>query len=648
MFKQEDFDTAIRPQDDFYHFANGGWLRQNPIPQTENRWGVFAVLRHEVWQKLKALVEELGQDSASVQTATDAKLRYFYNSAIDPVLPETAGMPYARKWLDMVDEISTTAQLREYFWELQAFGISAPWCTYVDFDDKDSSRYVLRLRQGGLGMPDRDYYFLDDPTMKKARELYPAHIRRMLELFGYANTDSIQEQAYTIEKLLAEASRTKTALRDIEAQYNKMSSAEFVAKYPTVGLVELCQQFAVQVPAEVIVDQPEFFVALEKAFQAQSLDAWKAYLRWHIVLSVSNYLGERIEQEHFAFYGKTLTGAPEIQPRWKRVVIQMDSAIGHGLGQKFVARYFPKEAKERMQTMVQDLKDAFALRIQKLTWMTDATKTAALEKLQKLNVKVGYPDKWVDYTNLEISEQTSYLENVFIASKFEVARELAKLSAPVDTGEWFMNPQTVNAYAYFNLLDVTFPAGILQPPFFDLTADNAENYGSIGVVIGHEISHHFDDKGSQFNAQGNMSKWWSDEDLERFTNCGKALKEQASAFHIFPDLQLNGQLTQGENIGDLGGLEIALDAFELSLAREPLVEVGGYTPRQRFFLSYARSFCTATREDMLRNQVLTDPHAPSIFRVNGILRNVDRFYDAFGVTEKDALYLPPEERVRIW
>lgn len=647
MIQQTDFDTSVRPQDDFYQYVNGGWAKANPIPETESRWGSFQVLGHQNAERAYEILEQLLGEIGLVENSVEAKLQRYVAAAKDPVKPEETGIAALKEWQEKIAAVDTVEGLWQSIRELHGFGVPIAFDMYTDFDDKDSSKYALRFAQGGLGLPDRDYYFKDDPALQKVRELYPAHIVKMLELVGVGNGERIAHSAWQVELQLAEASMTATERRDIEKMYNKVTTDDLEEKYPFVGLRALCDSLQVPVPSVVFVDQLHFFDVLKGLWHSIPLAVWKDYVLWHVSRQLFTYMGERIEEANFVFYGTALSGAPAMQPRWKRIVRWVSADLGEALGQKFVEKYFPPEAKARMLVMVQDLKDAFAARIQKLSWMSEETKQIALQKLERVTIKVGYPDKWIDYSELEVTPD-SFVGNGLRANRFETRRQLRKIAGPIDHTEWHMVPHIVNAYANYNLMEVVFPAGILQLPFFDFASDDAENYGAIGSIIGHEVTHHFDNRGGQFDVQGNLHNWWAEADKKQFEERAAVLREQANKVEILPGLMLNGELTLGENIADLGGIEIALDAFERSLARAPLMDVEGLTPHQRFFISFCRSECTLARDEYLRNLVLSDPHAPSIFRTNGVVRNVDRFYEAFQVVEGDKLYLSPEERVNIW
>ncbi|MBP9686280.1 MAG: M13 family metallopeptidase [Candidatus Doudnabacteria bacterium] len=647
MIQQKDFDTSVRPQDDFNQYVNGGWAKENPIPETESRWGSFQVLGHQNAERAYEILKQLLAEPVFPEGSLESKLQKYVAAAYDPAGPEKTGISFLKDWQIKIAAVDTVEGLWHIIRELQSWGVPIAFHLYTDFDDKDSTKYALRFAQGGLGLPDKDYYFKDDPALQKVREEYPRHIAKMFSLVGVGDAERIAQSVWQVELQLAKASMTATERRDIEKLYNKVSIDELETQYPFVGLRALCESLAVPVPSVVFVDQLHFFSVLHELWHSVPVGVWKDYVLWHVSRQLFSYMGERVEEANFSFYGTVLSGAPAMQPRWKRIVRWVSADLGEALGQKFVEKYFPPEAKARMLVMVQDLKEAFAGRVQKLAWMSEQTKQVALEKLERVTIKVGYPDKWIDYSELEVTAE-SFVQNGLNANRFELRRQLRKLVGPIDHAEWHMVPHIVNAYAHYNLMEVVFPAGILQYPFFDFAADDAENYGAIGAVIGHELTHHFDDKGGKFDVEGNMNDWWSEADKKQFEERAEVLREQANKVEILPGLMLNGQLTLGENIADLGGIEIALDALERSLVRTPLGDIEGLTPHQRFFISFCRSENSLARDEYLRNLVLSDPHSPSVFRTNGVVRNVDRFCDAFQVAEGDKLYLPLEERVKIW
>lgn len=642
-------DTTKDPKQDFYDYAVGGWLAANPMPASESRWGTFLRVREDNWLRLKDILEELSKRSGLEAGSHEHMLASFYISAIDPDKPEQAAIAYLQSWFDDINNIENIEDIVTYIARMQKYGWAVPWEHLVDVDDKNSEQYILRFRQGGLGLPDRDYYFREGADMETIRAEYRIHIPRMAALVGWVNAEELVEDVLSIETTLAEASMTRTEAHDLEAIYNKFTYNELKGLTPNIAWDNFFAVQDIQPPHEYIVDQPKFFTALNGLLASKSLATWKNYLRWHVLRAASACMGERFEEARFLFYGKVLGGAEIIQPRWKRIVIMMHLSVGEPLGKLFVDKHFPPAAKERMEILVEDLRVAFEQRINKTEWMDVETRQKAISKLHALRVKIGYPNSWRDYSSLQIT-QDNYLQNVLEARRFDVERNLRKLGSPVDKEEWLMEPQDVNAYNWYNLNEIVFPAGILQPPFFDMEAGDAENYGAIGSVIGHEMTHGFDDHGGQFDVNGNMVSWRSERDIENFKARCSVLVAQANNFHVFPDLTLNGTTTLGENTSDIGGVEIALDALERRVLSEGGSDHGSesFTPLQKFFLSMALYNAENQREQKLREQVLTDPHAPAKFRVNGVLKNVDRFYDAFQINPNDPMYLAPDERAKIW
>ncbi len=647
MTDSNQLDTPSRPQDDLYHYANAGWLAANPLPAHEARWGTFVKLREDNWIRVRDILEELGTRVDIAPGSFEQKARDFYLSAKDPHAPEAAGLSVLNKWFAEINAFQSIHDVSDYFIKLYTEGVAIVWGLAVEPDEKNSTQYVLRIFQGGLGLPNRDYYFTDDAATRRIREEYALHIPRMMALTGPVS-ESLVTDVLAVERALAEASMTTTEIwHDLEAQYNKFSLSALQELAPNISWAQYFTELGMH-EESVFVNQPKFLQALNRLLGELPVSVWQNYLRWQLTHNSAQFLGERFEQERFSFYGAVLNGTKVIQPRWKRVVLTMDStALGEGLGKLFVEKYFPNQAKAHMEILVADLKEAFKERIQSNPWMEEKTKQIAIDKLQKMQLKIGYPKVWRSYDLLEVGE--GYLANVLRADLFEQNRMLKRLGTPVDMEEWLMTPQTVNAYAYFNLNEIVFPAGILQPPFFDLAGNDAENYGAIGSVIGHEMTHGFDDSGSQFDAQGNRVNWRTEQDKEKFDALSKVLEEQGSAFEVLPGLFMNGPLTIGESMADLGGLEIALDAFERSLARQGITnEVEKRNLMQRLFVSWALFEAEHIREEKAREFVVTDPHPAAVFRINGIASNIDRFYEAFQVEPTDALYIAPEKRAKIW
>jgi putative endopeptidase len=644
---EEYIDKSVNPANDFFAYANGKWIQNNTIPPDESKWGTFYELREESYKKARTITEGIGDGFAP--GSNEYLVKHFYNSGVDLETSEQAAAVGIKRLYNRIDEIKNTESLIEALGWLHAQGVYCIWFPYVEPDEKNSDKYIFRIHQSGLGLPDRDYYLKDDPAMKVIREKYGEYLPK---IYGFYSGDEQASKAVpeiiTIERTLAENSDTKVEQRDVERQYNKFTPKTLGEFAPKVNWGKYFQNLGIPVPDELILDQPKFIGAVEGLINSENLDNVKEYLKWQTTLLISEALGEKFQAVFFEFYGKVLEGKLQLQPRWKRVIIQMGELIGEALGKFFVEKYFPVEAKTRMDQLVEDLRSAFADRIQALDWMEEETKKYAIYKLSKVRVKIGYPNKWRDYSSIPINPN-SYFENCLEAAKFETRRKLNKLGSPIDREEWLMTPHTVNAYAYFHLNEITFPAGILQPPFFDFEADDALNYGGIGAVIGHELTHGFDDMGSQFDDKGMLRNWRAESDKKNFEDRTKVMVNLADNYEVLPGLKINGKLTLGENIADLGGVEIAFLALQKAWKRNGKPElIEGFTPEQRFFLNYARTEASAYREEKMREQIATDPHSPGIFRVNGILKNITAFHNAFGVTEVDPMFLPETERAKIW
>lgn len=639
MYKPEPFDENVRPQDDFYGHVNNNWLKANPIPDSESKWGVFVWLREENWRRLDEILKELvPQEDLS---GLKKQLANFYVSAQDADKVAASGQKVLKDWFLRIDKIVNLQDLQEFIFETHQNDLGFVWNWYVDLDNKDSTKYAFFLHQGGLSLPDRDYYLKEDEHMQKCREAYVPHVEKMLSGAGVANSGEAAREIFELEKKLAENSWTSTELRDVERMYNPHSSAELVEKYPGLDWQKYLEVLGVK-EKQVIVDTPSFFSAVNSLLEEVSLDTWKSYFKWQTLRKLSSGLGEKHAEAQFEFYGKVLGGTKELQPRWKRIVLVMEGQVGEAMGQLYVEKHFPAEAKERMEKLVEDLKLAFRHRLERATWMSEETKSYALRKLAKMRIKVGHPEKWRSFEGL-VTQPESFLENILEASKFEGQRNLAKLGAEVDREEWVCSPQTVNAFAYFNLNEIIFPAGILQPPYFDVQGTDAQNFGAIGTVIGHEITHGFDDKGCLFDAEGNMRNWRTEEDAGKFKDMTSSLVKVANAFEALPGKFLNGELTLGENTADFGGVEIALDALEIAQGKKL-----DQSELQEFFIAMTRVWAESIRPERALELLTTDPHAPEKFRTNVVLGHNDRFNEAYELKEGDRLYVIPENRVKIW
>ena len=659
-FSTSYMDDLVSPSADFYHFANGNWIRNNPVPPDKARWASFNQLADRNWYLIHGILDSATTDTTSPLHSPRREVGDFFASAMNTNRIEKLGLKPIAGDLKQIDRIKSTKDLFAVLADFHARGIHGIFGSGFGPDAKNSSIYAYQLDQGGLSLPDRDYYLKDN--FADTREKYRAHVTKMLTLLGEKPAQASADAAtvLALETELAKASRSRVDLRDPDKNYNKFAIAKFVAKDPAIQWnVYFTQSGLAPAPMTpgkdlipltyTIVGQPEFFDAVNKLVQGHPLADWKVYLRWHLLHSSAPFLPHVFEDENFAFFGKVLSGQEQQEPRWKRSAHVIDGSIGEALGQLYVEKYFPPEAKARMNELVENLKGVFHDRLTKVDWMTDATRTKALEKFARFTQKIGHPDKFRDYSSIDI-RRDDYLGNIRRAEAFETHREMVRLGKPVDKSEWDMTPETVNAY--FNPLqnEIVFPAGILQPPFFDITKDDAVNYGAIGAVIGHEMTHGYDDEGRKFDADGNLNGWWTDADAKEFEARAQKVVDEYDAFEPLPGVHVNGKLTLGENIADLGGVTIAYDALERELANDPAKRknIDGFTPEQRFFLSFAQIWRTNIRDAEARRLVTVDPHSPGQFRSYGPLVNLQSFYDAFGIKAGDPVWRAPELRAKIW
>jgi predicted metalloendopeptidase len=651
-------ESRVSPGDDFYQYANGGWLAKNPMPPEFSIWGGFVELAERNLAILHEILEKTAQADSLAKAepgSIQQKLGDFYASGMDEATVNREGISPLQRELKRINQLQDKAEFASEVADLHAKGLDPVFNLDGDLDEKDSSKQIAILTQGGLGLPDRYYYLNTDDRSKDIRAQYVVHLEKMFELMGEAEEAAGQDAqvVMSLETEIAKVSKTRVELRDPETNYHRMSLSELEKSAPqfdwdtyfhTLGL-------GTQELAVIDVKQPDFLSAVSKLTQEVPLDRWKTYLRWHLIHAAAPELSQPFVDENFRFYRQVLTGAKQDRPRWKRVLDQVDANLGEALGELYVEKTFPPAAKQRALAMVNDLKIALRRKIEALDWMGDETKKEALAKLSAMGVKIGYPDKWRDYDKLEIERQ-SYVLNVLAGQTFEMKRRLARLGKPVDPAEWGMSPQTVNAYYSPSRNEVVFPAGILQPPFFFQDADDAVNYGGIGAVIGHEMTHGFDDRGRHFDAQGNLRDWWTAEDAKRFLERGRKIVSQFDSYVAIDSVHVNGRLTEGENIADLGGVKIALSALESALSRQTLEErekrIDGLTHEQRFFLSYAQIWRSNVRPEYLRLVLNVDPHSPAPFRVNGPLSNLPEFAKAFGISEPSPMIRPEDERVQIW
>lgn len=638
-------DKDMRAQDDFFRHVNGTWLKKTPIPEDKSNWGSFSALREATLPRLRGIIE----GSAKQKGSEAKKISDIYASYMNEKALERLALKPLEQEFALIDKMERHDQLPAMFAWMNRMGATAPYALGIHQDAKDSSKYIVDFWQSGLGMPDRDYYLSeDDARLKEVRAKYGAHVEKMLAMTKDANAKQNAKDIVALETEMAQAQWTNVENRDPVKTYNRTEIKDLpklVTNYDWSAYVK-----AAGIEGKttyVTVSQPSYFSALSGIIAKTPMNTWKTYLKWHLLRESAPYMNKALSDEHFAFYGATLRGVPQQEPRWKRGVRLTDGAMGEGLGKLYVAKYFKPDQKARMEKLVANLLEAFKLGIDSLDWMSPATKQEAQAKLATFRPKIGYPDQWRDYSSLKVAKH-DLLGNVRRANEFEYERNINKLGKPIDREEWGMTPQTVNAYYNPELNEIVFPAAILEPPFFNPKADDAVNYGGIGAVIGHEISHGFDDQGSQYDGAGNLRNWWTKEDHEKFAAKTTALVKQYNAFSPLPGYQVNGELTLGENIADNSGLAIAYKAYLLSLNGKEAPMIDGISGEQRFFMGFNQVWCAKARDQEMVVRLKTDPHSPPEFRANGTVRNQPGFHSAFATKEGDKMYLPPEERVMIW
>ncbi len=640
-------DKTVNPKDDFYRYANGTWIKNNPVPAEEARWGSFDELKKQNDNKLKAIFENIAQESSAPTGSNHQKLRDFYLSAMDTITINKQGINPVKDELEMINAINSNDGLMNAVAELQRNGIGTMFSFYVTRDIKKSDQYISYIGQGGYHLPDKDYYLKDDDKSKKIREEYKKHIVKMFSLMKEQNTDAKADKVIAMETAFAKVCKSRVELRDQEKNYFKYSVADLQTMTPDMNWNLYFKKEGAASIENLVVRQPEFFKALNGFFNQYSFDDWKTYLTWHLINNTSNFLSSDFEKEDFYFNDGVLNGVSQMKPRWKDVLASADANIGEIVGEAYVEKYFSAESKQRVQQMVNYILQVYQIRIQNLDWMSAETKKKALEKLSKFNTKFGYTDKWKDYSKLEI-KRDAYATNVMRCSRFLFDYNVSKLGKPVDKTEWQMLPHQINAYYEPTLNEIVFPAAIMQPPFFYADADDAVNYGAIGAVIGHEISHGFDDQGSKYDGNGNLNNWWTDEDRSRFNERTHKIIEQFNQYEALPGVNVNGQLTLGENIADLGGLNVSYQAYMLSLKGKPKETINGFTPEQRFFLAFAQVWKSNFKDEYLRKMVMTNPHAPGPFRAIAAPSNMPEFYQAFDVKVGDKMYRDENVRAKIW
>lgn len=637
-------DFGVRPQDDFFAYANGTWIKETVIPADQSGWGSFQILSEAGLDQLQTIIQDVADSSDDAKTA---KIGDFYNAYVDLERVNELGISPVADLLTQIDAVSSHTQVVEFFATTNELGIDGPFNFRIGQDVKSPDNYILITWQSGLGLPDRDYYFDESERGMELRTKYVNFIADLLSLSDYTDAKAAAERIMAVETQLAEHHWDKVDNRDPIKRYNKVSGEELAAMLANFDTNVFFNGVGTGVQDYVIVSQPSFVAAFNDLFPTVPVDTWKEYLRLQVLTAYANVLSQNFVDVNFDFFSKTLRGNEEQRPRWKRAINAINGSLGELLGQLYVEKHFPPEAKTRMMTMVNNLVLAYEESISNLEWMSDETKVKALDKLSKFTPMIGYPDKWRDYSELQISAD-DLVGNIRRARTFNHYRQVDKLGSPIDRSEWFMPPQRVNAYYNPPMNQIVFPAAILQPPFFVFDAEDARNYGGIGLVIGHEIGHGFDDQGSKYDGDGNLANWWTDEDRRRFEERTNMLVEQYNAFEPLPGFFINGKLTLGENIGDLGGASIALRAYEMSLDGKESPIIDGMTGKERFFLGMAQIWRAKYRDEVVELRVKNDPHSPAYYRVNGVVPNINEFYETFDVNEGDAHYLPKEERVVIW
>jgi putative endopeptidase len=642
-------DKTVRVQDDIFDYANGHWLKNTPIPEDRSSVSIASELLDKSLEQLRGLIETAAKDVGAAPNAESRKVGDLYASFMDEAAVEAAGLGAIKNELARIDALKSKSELPALFAHLHRIGVSTPYGVGVSPDIRDTTRVAAGVDQDGLGMPDRDYYIKDDDArLVEIRGRYLKSIEKLLGLAGLPSAAAQAKAVLELETRIAKAQWTRTELRDPVKTYNKITLDALDAQSPGYHWQVYLDDTGIAAKTNyVIVGEPSYFKAFGAMVQTEPLSSWKSYLRWHLIMEYSGNLPKAFVNANFEFFGTALRGTPEIRPRWKRGIALVEASIGEGLGKVYVAKYFPPATKASMDKLVSNLLTAYRQDVASLDWMGPETKKQALAKLARLNRKIGYPDKWRDYSALVI-KRDDLIGNVIRANEFEFAYQLGKLGKPVDHGEWLMTPQTINAYYRPDLNEIVFPAAFLQPPDFDPNADDAANYGAIGAVIGHEMSHGFDDEGSQFDASGNLRDWWTKEDHQRFAAKTATLVAQYDAFEAIPGYKVNGKLTLGENIADNSGLAVAYKAYRLSLNGHEAPVIAGYTGDQRFFLAFSQSWAGKVRDKQEVVYLKSDPHSPYAARGSLPLSNQDAFYTAFGIKPGDKMYLAPDKRVHLW
>ena len=643
----DGFDTSVRPQDDFNAYVNGAWIAATQIPADQGRWGAFDILRRASDENQRSIVEELANRADLANGSDEQRIGDFYASFMNTAALESLGADPIRGELESVFAAPTPGRLLVENAALQRLGLDGPLQLYIDQDLGDSTRYTVYFGQSGLTLPDRDYYLRDDAELARVREALPGYAQALFELAGIDAAAERGRAVLSVETQLAEIQWPAAEARDVQKIYNPHSVGELADVAPGIDWTAYLSSAGVRDQHQIVLEMPSYTAALGDLLENIPLADWQSYFAFRVLDGRANYLSDAFVQARFDFRGREVGGLEALQPRWRRGTQLLNAQLGEAVGKLYVIRHFPPPAKARMELMVKNLLAAFGDGIDTLDWMTEDTKARAREKLAKFNYKIGYPDQWRDYSSLRI-DRNDLIGNVRRGYAFEYDREIAKLGGPIDRKEWEMTPQTVNAYYNPTLNEIVFPAAILQPPFFDMEADDAVNYGGIGAVIGHEIGHAFDDNGRNFDGDGNMRSWWTDADDSAFRERGKKLVDHFARYEPVPGVHVNGQLTLGENIGDLTGVTIAHAAYLKSLGGSTAPVLDGLTGEQRYFIGWAQVWRAKARDEQLRSQLLSDPHSPAAVRVNGPLPHVPEFYAAFDVQPGDGMWLAPESRVKLW
>lgn len=650
--RMQNLNKTVRPADDFYEFATGGWQKNNPLPAAYSRFGSFDQLQEDNNKRINTILGEL-QKKTYKKGTTEQKLSDFYKQALDVERRNKEGIAPVKPLLDEIEAATSKEALKAIQLKYPYMGLGESYGSGFAADEKNVTMNILNIGQGGLTLGQKDYYVNNDEATVQIREAFKQYLVKMFRLYGFSEAVAREkmEAVFQHETMLALISKSMTELRDPQANYNKMTLKDFQANYPNLNLEQSMNAQGVKSEyiQEMVVGQPAFLMGLDKIIGAENAAARKAIMQWDLISSSSSYLTDEIREANFDFFGRTMSGRKEDYPLWKRATNQVESVMGEALGKIYCQRYFPATSKKMMEQLVRNLQISLGERIDAQTWMSDTTKAAAHQKLDKFYVKIGYPNKWTDYSKLNIDPAKSFYENVLACREFGVNKVIEERAGkPVDKDEWLMTPQTVNAYYNPTTNEICFPAGILQYPFFDAKADDAFNYGAIGVVIGHEMTHGFDDQGRQYDADGNMKDWWTANDAKGFNERADMYADFFDAIEVLPGLHSNGRFTLGENLADHGGLQVALSALKNAMAKKPLKNLDGFTPEQRFFLAYAGVWGQNITEQEIRNRVKRDPHALGEWRVNGALPHIDAWYKAFNVKKGDKLYIPEEQRLKLW